>query len=145
MNMKQIFTMAPRYRQDDKASWLEGIDPCHYYWIAVNGDNNLKVAIPGLIVSSIAEWKENLRRWRSLQGGDRMTIERMASICTIHCINENCYAIDAEVAGAKVWHLFDREALESLLMTSHPDWASTPKNVVASQILAGSWEFSAVA
>jgi hypothetical protein len=127
--MTQPFILSPRYRLDDEFPWLEGIDPSRHYWIAVNGDAGIKVAIPGLTVSSLKEWKQNIRQFRSLQAGEQMDLVRIASSCTIHCINDNCYAIEAEVAGASVWHLFDKETLDSLLMSAHPDWQCAPKDI----------------
>ncbi len=127
--MTQPFILSPRYRLDDESPWLEGIDPARHYWSAVNGDAGVKVAIPGLTVSSLKEWKQNIRQFRSLQAGEQMEIVRIATSCTIYCISDNCYAIESEVAGATVWHLFDQETLESLLMTSHPDWQCAPKDV----------------
>lgn len=139
--MTPIFVLAPRYRLDDESPWLEGIDPARYYWIAVNGDAGIRVAIPGLSVSSLEEWKQNIRQFRSLQSGDQMKLVRIATSCTLHCISDNCYAIEGEVTGAKVWHLFDQETLYSLLMTSHPDWQCAPKDIdLGRQILARSLE-----
>ncbi len=144
--MTQRFILSPRYRLDDESPWLEGIDPARYYWIAVNGDVGVKVAIAGLTVSSVGEWKQNMRKLRSLQPGERMELIRVTSSCTIYCISSNCYAIEAQVAGALVWHLFDQETLDSLLMTSHPDWQCAPKDVdLGRQLLARSWEKVAVA
>lgn len=139
--MTPIFVLAPRYRLDDESPWLDGIDPARYYWIAVNGDAGMRVAIPGLTVSSLEEWKQHIRRFRSLQSGEQMKLVRIATSCTIRCISDNCYAIEGEVAGAKVWHLFDQETLYSLLMTSHPDWQCAPKDIdLGRQILARSLE-----
>ncbi|HEY9668644.1 MAG TPA: hypothetical protein V6C91_17685 [Coleofasciculaceae cyanobacterium] len=139
--MTQPFVLAPRYRLDDESPWLEGIDPARYYWIAVNSDVGIRVAIPGLTVSSLEEWKQNIRRFRSLQSGEQMNLVRIATSCTLYCISDNCYAIEGDVAGAKVWHLFDQETLYSLLMTSHPDWQCAPKDIdLGRQILARSLE-----
>ncbi len=143
--MTQLFIWSPCYRLDDESPWLEGIDPARHYWIAVNGDAGVKVAIPGLVVSSLDEWKQTVQQFRSLQAGDRMDLVRIASSCTIHCISSNCYAIEADVAGATVWHLFDRQRLESLLRPSHPDWQCTPKDIdLGRQILVRSWQTAAV-
>lgn len=144
--MTQPFILSPRYRLDDELPWLEGIDPARYYWIAVNGNPAVKVAIPGLTVSSLKEWKQTIKQFRSLQAGETMEIVRIASSCSIHCIGDNCYAIAAEVNGAPVWHLFDHETLSSLLMTSHPDWQCTPKDLeLGRQILARSLQQVTVA
>jgi hypothetical protein len=128
--MTQQFILAPRYRLDDEFSWLEGIDPSRHYWISVNSDSRLQVSIPGLIVSSIEELREVISRFRSLQPQESMTVDRIAgSGFTLHCISSNCYAIEDEVAGFLTWHLFDKESIESLLMTSHPDWLPSPKDI----------------
>nr|WP_155750210.1 hypothetical protein [Scytonema sp. UIC 10036] len=123
------FCLSPRYRLDDELPWLEGIDPSRHYWIAVNGDKSLTVAIPGLTVSSINELKQFLREFRALQPEERMVLTRLASACTIYCISSNCYAIEGEINGAVVWHLFDQETLESLLRTAHPDWQCASKDI----------------
>jgi len=139
--MTQLFALSPRYRLDDELPWLEAIDPSRHYWIAVNGDNSTITAIPGLIVSSFDEFKQAIRQFRALQAGEQMTIARAASSCTVRCISSNCYAISAKLNGAAVWHLFDRETLESLLMTAHPDWQCSPKDIeMGRQLLAKSFQ-----
>ncbi len=144
--MKPLFPLAPRYRLDDESIWLQGIDPSRHYWVAVNGDMAETVAIPGLTVSSQQEFKETLTRFRGLEPGEQMLMARIAGTCTIECITPNCYAIASEVKGAPVWHLFDAETLESLLMTSHPDWICAPKDVeLGRQMLVRSWEQSLAA
>ncbi|MCX7596090.1 MAG: hypothetical protein N2235_20505 [Fischerella sp.] len=127
--MVASFCLSPRYRLDDELPWLEGIDPSRNYWIMVNGDKNLTVALPGLVVSSKSELKQAIQQFRSLQPGEQMTLTRIASNFTIHCIGSNCYAVEAEINNALVWHLFDRETLDSLLMTAHPDWQCAPKDI----------------
>jgi hypothetical protein len=121
--------LAPRYRLDDELPWLEGIDPSRHYWIWVNGDTRLSVAIPGLAAPSFEEFRQTILNFRALQPGDGLTLERAAASTLIRCVGENCYAIAGEVNGAATWHLFDRETLESLLMTSHPDWQCAPKDI----------------
>lgn len=122
MPMKASFCLSPRYRLDDELPWLEGIDPSRHYWIKVNSDHNLTVAIPGLLISSMDEMKQAIKKFRSLQPGEQITLVRAASSCRIYCISINCYAIEAEINNALVWHLFDQETLDSLLMSAHPDW-----------------------
>lgn len=118
------------YRINDELPWLEGIDPSRHYWIAVNGDNRHITTIPGLIIiSSLDELRETMGRFRKLQPGEQMTLERAASITKIYCIASNCYAVEGYIDGAAVLHLFDCEALDSLLMTAHPDWQSSPKDI----------------
>jgi len=34
-----------------------------------------------------------------------------------------------------VWHLFDYESLESLLMTAHPDWRCAPEHLALGRSL----------
>ncbi len=127
--MKPLFCLSPRYRLDDESRWLEGIDPSRHYWIAVNGEKKVTLALPGLIVSSMEEFKQVIRKFRSLQPGEILNLARISSRCLIRCISNNCYAIEAEVNHAPVCHLFDQETLESLLMTAHPDWQCAPSDI----------------
>ncbi|MEM8780599.1 MAG: hypothetical protein AAGF26_17385 [Cyanobacteria bacterium P01_G01_bin.49] len=127
--MTQPFILSPRYRLDDQLPWLEGIDPCRRYWLAVNGNQKLRVAIPGLWVSSLEELKEVILRCRSLKPQEKMVIKRTVGRATIQCISSNCYAIQGRVNGALAWHLFDKETIESLLFTSHPNWVPSPKDI----------------
>jgi hypothetical protein len=127
--MKPVFCLSPRYHLDDESSWLEGIDPSRHYWIAVNGEKKVTLALPGLIVSSIDELKQVVRKFRSLQPGEIMSLTRISSRCMIRCITENCYAVEARIHDAPVCHLFDKETLESLLMTAHPDWQCSPSDI----------------
>lgn len=144
--MMPLFPLAPRYRLDDELPWLEGIDPSRHYWLMVNGDAAVTVAIPGLAVTSPSEFKAEVLRFRALQPGDHMEIQRAASTCSLVCVSQNCYAIAAEINGAPVWHLFDQESLESLLRTSHPDWKCAPKDVdLGRRMLARAWETSIAA
>jgi len=133
--------LAPRYRLDDESVWLEGIDPARHYWLWVNGDRSLSVALPGLSPTALEEFGQALRRFRSLHAGERAQIRGAMGVLTIHCISGNCYAIAAEVQGAPVWHLFDQEALESLLMTAHPDWQCSEADLaLGRRLLARSWQ-----
>ncbi len=127
--MKPLFCLSPRYRLDDESRWLEGIDPSRHYWIAVNGEKKVTLALPGLIVSSMEEFKQVIRKFRSLQPGEILNLARISSRCLIRCISNNCYTIEAEVNHASVCHLFDQETLESLLMTAHPDWQCAPSDI----------------
>lgn len=139
-----LFALSPRYRLDDELPWLEAIDPSRHYWIAVNGDRRAIVAIPGLAVSSFDEFKQAIRQFRALQAGEEMSVARAASACTVRCISPNCYAISAEVNSAAVWHLFDHETLESLLMTAHSDWQCSPKDIeMGRKLLAKSFQLMA--
>ena len=127
--METLFFLSPRYRLDDRSSWLEGVDPSRRYWIAVNGDRNQAVAIPGPIVSSRSELQQIIFKFRSLRPTEKMTLTRVASTCTIHCIADNCYALEVEDEFAPISHLFDRETLDALLMTAHPDWRCSPADI----------------
>jgi hypothetical protein len=139
--MTSPFILAPRYRLDDESIWLEGIDPSRNYWIAVNGDSDKIVPLPGLLVESIVDLRETLLAFRDLQFGQSLAYSRVACGYTIYCVGQNCYALEAELNGALVWHLFDQETLESLLMTAHPDWQCSPKDVdLGRSMLSMSWQ-----
>jgi hypothetical protein len=127
--MAQSFTLAPRYRLDDESIWLVGIAPSRHYWLNLNGDPQTQVVLPGFIATSAMLWKQVFKQFRSLQPGEKMTIARTAGVLMIHCVSSNCYAIASEINNAPVWHLFDRETLESLLMSAHPDWICAPTDV----------------
>lgn len=127
--MALSFCLSPRYRLDDESPWLEGIDPSRHYWIAVNGDSRQIVALPGLTVSDLSELRQVMGQFRSLQPGQQMTLTRIASHCTIHCVSPNCYGLEISDDTAPVWHLFDQESLDSLLMTAHPDWQCSAQDV----------------
>ena len=129
VSMKTLLCLSPRYLLDDRSSWLEGVDPSRRYWIAVNGDKNHIVAIPGPVVSSRSELKQIIFQFRLLQPTEKMTLTRAASACTIHCIRENYYTLEVEDNIAPVLHLFDRETLDALLMTAHPDWRCSPADI----------------
>lgn len=138
--MNPHFPLAPRYRLDDELPWLEGIDPARNYWIWINGELDQGAAIPGIAATSFTEFKALIRQFRGLQAGDRMTLSRTADSLVIHCISANCYAIESEVSGAPVWHLFDQETLDSLLMTGHPDWQCAPKDIeLGRRLLLRAW------
>lgn len=137
-------TLAPRYRLDDELPWLEGIDPARHYWIAVNGDGAAVAPVPGLVVSSVEQLRVKILEFRNLQRGESMAVERIAGGITIHCITRNCYAIATTYQQAPVWHLFDRETLESLLMTAHPDWTCSEKDLeLGRRLLAASLQATA--
>lgn len=128
--MQQPFILAPRYRLDDDSVWLQGIDPSRRYWLYVNGDVRSRVVLNGLLTTELDEWQQVVREFRSLQPEETMTLTRLGEpTLTVHCLSRNCYAIASEFNGADVWHLFDQESLESLLMTSHPDWQCAPQDL----------------
>ncbi len=126
--MLEVFVLSPRYYLDDEG-WLEGVDPSRNYWLRVNGDSRVEAVIPGLIVPSLEELRTVIKKFRALQSGETLVIERIADSSTIYCIGNNCYAIETIIEEAPVWHLFDRETLETLLMTAHPDWIPSEKDV----------------
>ncbi|MGK7896211.1 MAG: hypothetical protein AB4372_22005 [Xenococcus sp. (in: cyanobacteria)] len=138
-------SLAPRYRLDDDSSWLLAIDPVRRYWIATNGDENISTEISGLLTSDKQEFREVIIKFRGLTPGETLNLPTYGELTQIYCVATNCYAIVGEVSGAEVWHLFDREKLESLLMTAHPDWLPNPKDIERSRrLLSKSWEKSLV-
>ena len=124
-----LFPLAPRYRLDDDSPWLEGIDPSRHYWLWINGEKHLSSVIPGLNVESGGELRQFMNHFWELGPGESLTWSRAATELEIHCIAPNCFAIAAEFEGAPVWHLFDQESLESLLMTASPRWQCRPEDV----------------
>lgn len=138
--------LSPRYRLDDKQSWLEGIDPSRNYWISVNGEPTVTIALPGLATDSLEAFEVAMAQFRSLDSGEEMQLVRTATACTLYCITENCYAIASAVQGAPAWHLFDQETLVSLLSTGHPDWQCAPENIdLGRRLLLRSWQQSVAA
>ncbi len=132
-------TLSPRYNLDDiNNPWLKGIDPTGNYWIDVNSSNNV-VRIPGLMASSLEDWKKAMVNFRNLNPQESMEIERISGESRIYCISNNCYAIEAEVSGNLVWHLFDSETTESLLMTSHPDWQPSSSDLELGREMISRW------
>lgn len=139
-------SLVPRYRLDDDSSWLLAIDPVRRYWIAINGDENLSTEIAGLLTSDKQIFREVILGFRSLTPGETLKLPTYGESTQIYCVANNCYAIADKVAGAEVWHLFDSETLESLLMSAHEDWIANPKDIERSrQLLSKSWEQSLVA
>ena len=139
-------SLVPRYRLDDDSSWLLAIDPVRRYWIAANGDERLSTEIAGLLTSDKQKFREVILQFRALTSGETLNLPTYREETQIYCVATNCYAVVGEVAGAEVWHIFDRESLESLLMTAHSDWIPNPKDLERSrQLLSKSWEQSLVA
>lgn len=138
-------SLSPRYRLDDEQPWLQGVDPLRRYWIAVNGDDSQARRLPGLSCNQFDAFKRAIRSFRSLDVGQELSLPgALGELLTIFCVAENCYAI-ADNSGAPVWHLFDREALESLLMTAHPDWQCAPQHLMLGRsILTAAWGQTAV-
>ena len=134
------------YRLDDDSSWLLAIDPVRRYWIAINGDERLSTEIAGLLASEPQKFREIILQFRALTPGLTLSLPTYREETSIYCVATNCYAIVDEVSEAEVWHLFDRETLESLLMTAHADWIPNTKDIERSrQLLSKSWEKSLVA
>jgi hypothetical protein len=142
--MKIMFSqlsLAPRYRLDDESPWLQGIDPLRRYWVAVNGDETIVRILPGLSTASFDTFKRAIRGFRGLEVGQELTLPaELGEHLTIACVAENCYAIADYTTAAPVSHLFDRESLESLLMTAHPDWQCAPEHLkLGRSLLTAAW------
>jgi hypothetical protein len=125
---------------------LKGIDPLRRYWVMVNGEENLVRRLPGLNTPDFERFKQAIRSFRALDVGQELTLPaEMGEDLTITCVAENTYAI-ADHFSAPVWHLFDRESLESLLMTAHPDWQCAPQHLRLGQsVLTAAWGQPAIA
>ena len=133
--------LSPRYTLDDDLAWLVGIDPVRRYWLRVNGDASETVSIPGLAVSSPQAFKKAILGFRSLSAGESLFLPTSSNTrLEICCVGENLYAIPHLVQGAPAWHLFDYETIESFLMTAHPDWQCSPKDMeLGRALLQQSW------
>ncbi|HIK46355.1 MAG TPA: hypothetical protein IGR64_15965 [Leptolyngbyaceae cyanobacterium M65_K2018_010] len=128
--MYSELSLAPRYRLDDESAWLQGVDPLRRYWIFVNGDGETLRSLPGLSPSNFETFRQAIRSFRAMTIGETLTLPaELGQELTIICVAENCYALADPSRVAPVWHLFDREALESLLMTAHPDWQCAPHHL----------------
>lgn len=141
MPMSLALSLAPRYRLDDSQPWLIGIDPIHRYWIQVNGVKDLQTVISGLSIDDKAAFTDTILRFRRMKDGEIIALPTATSeALVIRRIGPNLFAVGTAIEGAAVEHLFDREALESLLMTAHPDWRCAPEHVqLAKKLLTGSW------
>lgn len=139
--MSLALSLAPRYRLDDSSPWLIGIDPIRRYWIQINGVQDLSTAISGLSIDDVSEFKEAILRFRRMRDGETIALPTATSEpLVIRRIAPNLFALGEAVEGAAVEHLFDREALESLLMAAHPDWRCAPEHVqLAKKLLTVSW------
>jgi hypothetical protein len=112
----------------------------------VNGEETLVRRLPGLNTPDFERFKQAIRSFRALDVGQELTLPaEMGEDLTITCVAENTYAI-ADHFSAPVWHLFDRESLESLLMTAHPDWQCAPQHLRLGQsVLTAAWGQPAIA
>ncbi|MEM9155588.1 MAG: hypothetical protein AAGB13_11225 [Cyanobacteria bacterium P01_F01_bin.33] len=145
--MQSKLSLAPRYHLDDETVWLVGIDPVRRYWIQVNGDSMMRVAIPGLLLSEQQEFKSAILDFRSLQPDQTLTLSTFSKrALVIHRVAENLYAIPHPVDGAIAWHLFDRETIESFLLTAHEDWKCAPQDVaLGRELVFKAWQQSCAA
>ena len=140
------FCLTPRYNLNDNSSWLLSIDPLRRCWIAVNGSQEFTLGISGLLTSQTQIFRDTVLQFRALTPGQTLCFSTYSEPTQIYCVSSNCYAIVGQVMGAEVWHLFDRETMESLLMTAHPDWIPSPGDIERSrELLSTSWEQSLVA
>ncbi|MEM9121132.1 MAG: hypothetical protein AAGD09_25115 [Cyanobacteria bacterium P01_F01_bin.56] len=139
--MSDRFPLVPRYRLNDEQTWLVGIDPLRRYWLLVNGDEAKPIILPGLSTSDFDQFRKAILAFRSLSAGDTLDLPTATgAVLTIKCASKNCFVIDFEVDGYLATHFFDQESLESLLMTSHPDWQCAPHHQeLGKQILSLSW------
>lgn len=140
--MSDFLPLSPRYRLDDEQPWLVGIDPIRRYWIQVNGEAERTVALPGLCPETLKAFREAVLSFRAMVPGMSLSLPTaMAEPFDICCVSENCFAVSSVIAGAEVSHLFDRETLESLLMTAHPDWRCSPEHVyLGRRIVSMAWQ-----
>lgn len=101
----------------------------------------MSLAIPGLTVNSSRAFREAIISFRSLAPGESLLLSTyINSRLEIYCIAENLYAIPYAIGTAKAWHLFDYETIESLLLTSHPDWQCSPQDMALGRdLLHQSW------
>ncbi|TVP68377.1 MAG: hypothetical protein EA342_06100 [Leptolyngbya sp. LCM1.Bin17] len=135
------FSLTPRYRLDDESPWLKGIDPLRRYWIYVNGDQRRIGVLPGLHAKDLETFRQSIRSFRRLTIGEELVLPtELGEGMTIHCVAENCYAMADSSAVGPVWHLFDRESMESLLLTAHPDWQCAPQHLsLGRSLLSLAW------
>ena len=145
--MQSTLPLAPRYTLDDESPWLVGIDPVRRYWVKVNGAGDCAIAIPGLSTVSFEILKEAIRSFRTLTVGATLTLPTYTTErLTIHRLANNLYAIPYPIHGASAWHLFDRETVESFLLTAHPDWQCAPQDIALGRdAVMQSWKQPSIA
>ena len=145
--MPSALSFAPRYTLDDESPWLMGIDPIRRYWINVNGEKSMAITIPGLLTPSLEVLQEAIRSFRSLPAGATLTLPTFTDErLTIHHPVENIYAVPYSIEGRNAWHIFDRETVESFLLTAHPDWQCAPQDLTLGRnLITQAWEHSAAA
>ena len=140
--MQSQLSIFPRYTLDDETHWLVGIDPVRRYWIKVNNDPALTVAIPGLAVSSGGDFKPFFLAFRALTIGDTLALPTFTSTpLMIRSLADNLYAIAYPINNAPTWHLFDREMVETFLLSAHPDWHCAPQDLeLGRDLILRSWQ-----
>lgn len=140
--MQSALALAPRYTWEHEFNWLLGVDPVRRYWIKIDRTDSVAVAIPGLSVQSLNVLQETIRSFHSLPVGSTITLPTFTTErLTIHHLMENLYAIPHAINGAATWHLFDCKAIESLLLTAHPDWRCTPQDIALGRdVIALGWQ-----
>ncbi|MGK7889718.1 MAG: hypothetical protein AB4042_10315 [Leptolyngbyaceae cyanobacterium] len=143
--MLPTLSLSARYTLDDASPWLVGIDPLRRYWCQVNGEDDV-VVIPGFVAESVEQVKAALEQFRQLPDQEQLTLPACGEqTLTIHCVAANLYAIAHPVNDAPVWHLFDRETVESFLRTAHPAWQCSAKDMALGRdALVQSWQQAAV-
>lgn len=134
--------LSPRYRLDDEHPWLVGIDPIRRYWIQINGEASMTIALAGLQTESFEDFRNAILDFRAMEPGTSLSLlTALDNTLDIHCIADNCFAVEGTCHGAAVVHLFDRESIESLLMTAHPDWRCAPEHLhLGRNLLTMSWQ-----
>ncbi|PSN17048.1 hypothetical protein C7271_19795 [filamentous cyanobacterium CCP5] len=144
--MSDSFPLAPRYRLDDGDAWLVGIDPLRRYWVAANGDDASSLVIPGLSVADFELFRDLMLAFRNMRSGDSLPLPTAVGVpLLVTCVSKNCFLVESAVDGCPASHLFDQEALESLLMTAHPDWRCAPHHKdLGNRMLSLAWEKPAV-
>ena len=140
--MHSRLSLSPRYCLDDVSPWLVGIDPVRRYWIWVNGDSSQTMVVPGLSIASLDEFTGAILNFRSLEIGETLALPTFTTKpLVVQYLADNLYAISHAVEGASTWHLFDRETVESFLLSAHPDWKSSPQGIdLGRDLLLQSWQ-----
>lgn len=99
------------------------------------------LVLSGLSTQSSEAFNQAIRSFRTLAIGQELTLPAgLSDRLTIHCVANNCYAIADRSTGAEVWHLFDAESLEALLLTAHPDWQCAAEHLnLGRSLLTAAW------
>jgi hypothetical protein len=135
----------PRYCLKD-AQWLLGTDPLRRYWLCANEDPTQVAVIQGPAFEYFIHFRQMLVRLRGLVAGDFLELQTAGHPLQIDCLAPDCYAVSGTVRGAAATHLFDRKSLESLLLSAHPAWEGSPRDLLLGQtLLQNLWQASHVA